>query len=179
MLVRVGAVRLGIEPGRLHHVDRALDRGAHVLRVGVVPGEDGVEALVEVDARVDGVQADAVAELAQPRERPLALVRAEVVEDRARHQEIGRLRAGVGLDLGQPQRGVEREIDVVAEDQVALARRALEEREPVAARLRRLEQLAVVVEVEGAAHSTSTSRSRAAASARCSASTEVSAVAIT
>ena len=42
-------------------------------RVGVVPGDDGVEALVEVDARLDGVQADAVTELAQPRERVLAL----------------------------------------------------------------------------------------------------------
>ena len=67
----------------------------------------------------------------------------------------------------------------MAQDQIAVGRRALEEREPVPARLGRLEQLAVVGEIEGAAHSTSTSSSRAAASARCSASTDVSAVAIT
>ena len=59
----------GIEPRLLHHVDRAVDRRAHVLGVRVVPGDDGLEALVEVGARIDGVQADAVAELAQPRER--------------------------------------------------------------------------------------------------------------
>ena len=57
--------------------------------------------------------------------------------------------------------------------------RVLEEREAIAARLCRLQELAVVVEIEGAAHSTTTSRSRAASSARCSASTDVSAVAIT
>ena len=67
----------------------------------------------------------------------------------------------------------------MAQDQVALARLALEEREAVAADLGRIEQLAVVVEVERARHSTSTSSSFAAASARASASTEFSAVAIT
>ena len=117
-----------------------------------MPGEHGVEAVVEVEARIDGVQPDAMAELAQPPERALALVRGEVVEDRAGHQEVGRRRAGVRLELGHPQRGVEREVDVVPEDHVALARLALEEREPVAAGLRRVEQLAVVVEIEGAAH---------------------------
>jgi len=120
-----------------------------------------------------------VAQFAQPCQRVLALVRVEVVEDGAGHEEIGRLRSGSRLDLGHPERGVEREIDVVAEEHGAGLGRPLEEREPVAARLRRLEQLAVVLEVEGAAHSTSTASSRAAASARCSASTDVSAVAIT
>jgi len=38
-----------------------------------VPGDDGVEALVEVELRMDGVEPDTVAELAQADERTLAL----------------------------------------------------------------------------------------------------------
>jgi hypothetical protein len=85
----------------------------------------------------------------------------------------------VGFQLGHAEGRVEREVDVVAEQHRPLLRRVLEQGEPVAARLGRREQLPVVVEVERAAHSTSTRSSRAAASARCSASTDVSAVAIT
>ena len=178
-LVRVGAVGRGREPGRLHDVDRALDRRAHVPRLGVVPRDDRVEPLVGRRVRVHGVQADAVTELTQPRERVLALGRVEVVEDRLRHQEVRRAGAGVRLELRHAERRVEREIDVVAEDQVAVGGLALEEPEAIAARRGRLQQLGVVLEVERAAHCTSTSSSRAACSARCSASTDVSAVAIT
>ena len=143
-LIRVRAVVLRVEERRLHHVDRALDRRLHVLRVGVVPRDDAVEAVVEVDVRIDRVVRDAVAELAQARDRALALARAEVVEDRARHQEPRRPRALLRLDLGHRQRAVEREVDVVAQDQVARLRRAVEARPAVAAGLRRLQQLAVV-----------------------------------
>jgi hypothetical protein len=144
-----------------------------------VPGDDRVEAVVEVEPRIDGMEPDAVAELAQPLERSLALVRGEVVEDRAGHQEVRRPRARLGLELAHAQCSVEREVDVVAEDQVAVLPRALEEGEPVPTFFRGLEQLGVVREIEGATHSTTTSSSRAASSARCSASTDVSAVAIT
>ena len=88
-------------------------------------------------------------------------------------------RLGLGLQLGELQCRVEREVDVVAEEQVAGKRRAVERREPVPAGLRRVEQLAVVRQVERAGHSTTTSTSCAAASARSSASTFVSAIAIT
>ena len=152
VLVRVGAVGRRREPRRLHHVDGALDRRAHELRIRVVPRDDVVEPLVELRARVDGVEADPMAELPQPLERSLALVRGEVVEDRLGHQEVGRARPRLGLELGEPERRVQREVDVVAQDHVPVRRRALEEREPVAARLRGVEQLAVVVELEGTAH---------------------------
>ena len=130
--------------------------------------------------RVHGVLGDAMPELAQALDRGDSLARVEVVEHRLRHQEVGRRRAGVVLELGHPHGGIEREIDVVAQDHRALRRSAVEVREPVAARLRRLDDLPVVREVERAAHdSTSTVSSRAAASARSSAATLVSAVAIT
>jgi len=80
-----------------------------------VPRHDGIEAVVELEPRVDGVEPDAVPELAQARERLLALERAEVVEDASRHQEVSRLGAGLGLELGEPERRLEREVDVVAE----------------------------------------------------------------
>ena len=121
-LVRVRAVVLRVEERRLHHVDGALDRRLHVLRVGVVPRDDAVEAVVEVDVRIDRVVRDPVAELAQARDRALALARGEVVEDRARHQEPRRPGALRRLDLGHRQRAVEREVDVVAQDQVARLR---------------------------------------------------------
>ena len=73
VLVRVRAVVVRIEPRRGHHVHGALDRRCHVLRVGVVPGDDRLEALVEVDLGPDGVMGDVAAELAQARDRALAL----------------------------------------------------------------------------------------------------------
>ena len=75
-------------------------------------------------------------------------------------------------------RRVEREVDVVAEEDVAALGLAFEEAEAVAAGLRRLEDLGVVSQLEVAAHaaaSTSTSSSAAACSARCSASSDESA----
>jgi hypothetical protein len=47
-----------------------------------VPRHDGIEAVVELEPRVDGVEPDAVPELAQARERLLAFERAEVVVGR-------------------------------------------------------------------------------------------------
>ena len=179
VLVRIRAVVLRVEERRLHHVDRAGDRGLHVLRVRVVPGDDRIEAVVEIDVGPDRVVRDPVAELAQPRDRALAVRRIEVVEDRPRHQEPRRPCALLGLHLCDRERAVERQVDVVAQDQVARLGRAVEARIPVAAALRRAQQLAVVREGERAAHSTSTSRRVAAASARSSASRFVSAVAIT
>ena len=73
VLVGVGAVVVGVEVGSLHRVDRAFERLTHELGIRVVPGNDGVEALVEVELRVDGVEPDTVAELAQADERTLAL----------------------------------------------------------------------------------------------------------
>ena len=105
---------VGVEIPRLHHVHGAVEPLAHELGVGVVPGDDGVETLVELEPGVDGVQADAVSELAQPPERSLALWRGEVVEDAPGHQEVSRLRTLLGFDLGKRQSSVEREIDVVA-----------------------------------------------------------------
>jgi hypothetical protein len=68
----------------------------------------------------------------------------------------------------------------VTEQQVARLRRAVEEGEAIAAPLGRVEQLAVVREVEGAAYgSTSTSTRAAAASERSSASAPVEPRAIT
>ena len=86
-----------------------------------------------------------------------------------------------GLQLRHPHRRVEGEVDVVAKEHVAGLRVAVEEREAVTTRARGEEKLAVVAEIESAAHSgsTSTSRSVAADSARSSASTFVSPTAIT
>ena len=78
------------------------------------------------------------------------------------------------------ERGVERKIDVVAQEEVAARGRLAEGREAVAAGPRRLENLRVVAQVERAAHvATSTSSRVAATSARPSASSGVSAVAMT
>ncbi len=88
----------------------------------------------------------------------------------------------LGFELGELHCGGQRQVDVVAEQQVAGLRLAVEAGEAVAARLRRLQQLPVVLQVEAAAQSaasTSTSSSVAAASARSSASTFVSPTAIT
>ena len=75
---------------------------------------------------------------------------------------------------------VEREhVDVVAQKDVACLRLAVEGREAIAARGGRVQQLTVVVEVEGAVHSVSTSIRLDAASARSSASRFVSPTAIT
>ena len=68
----------------------------------------------------------------------------------------------------------------MAQDHRAVLRRALEAREAIAAGFGGRDDLAVVREVEGAAHaSTSTVSSLAAASARSSAAMFVSATAIT
>src|SRR5207249_8299924 len=66
-------------------------------------------------------------------------------------QEVGRRRARLRLLLGEPDGRVERKIDVMAKQQVAGRRRAVEEREAIAARLGRGEEFAIVVEIEGAA----------------------------
>src|SRR5262245_1447924 len=182
VLVRVRPVALGREEARLHHVrDAVVERGRHVVRIRVVPGDDRVEPRVGLAPRPHGMQADAVAELAQPLERSDALARGEVVEDALGHEEVGRLGARIVLELCEPQGGVERQVDVVAEQEVPGGRLAVEEREAIAAGARRVEELPVMREIERAAHaaSTSTSSNRAAASARSSASTLVSATAIT
>ena len=64
----------------------------------------------------------------------LALGRVEVVEDRPRHQEPRRPRAGVRLDLGERDRRVEGEVDVVAQDEVARPGSRSKPGEPVPAR---------------------------------------------
>ena len=67
----------------------------------------------------------------------------------------------------------------MTQQDVACLGLGLEGREAVPAGFCRVEEFAVVREVEGAAHSTITSSSRAADSARSSACTFVSAVAMT
>jgi hypothetical protein len=115
-----------------------------------VPGDHGVEPAVQVYVRPDGVVTDSVAELAQPGKGTLPFARREVVEDAAGHQEVRRGGARLRLELRELDRGLEREVDVVAQEQLARPRLLLEEGEPVAARPSCLEQIAVVVEVEGA-----------------------------
>src|SRR6266511_802128 len=90
--------------------------------------------------------------LAHARDRPLSLGRVEVVEDALRHEEVGRGRAELVLQLGEVERRGEREVDVVPEQEVARIGVAVEEREPVATGLGRLDQLPVVIDVETAAH---------------------------
>ena len=126
------------------------------------------------------MEADRVPELAQPRDRGDTFARGEVVEDGLGHQEVGRRDAVLGFELGHRERGVEREVDVVPEVDLAALGAVAEEREAVAAGLTRLEDLAVVVELEVAAHAaTSTSSRVAASSARARASADVSATAMT
>ena len=145
-----------------------------------MPRDDRVEALVELDVRVDGVQADRVTQLAEALDRRGSLRRGQVVEDRLGHQEIRGRDAGPGFELRHLDGRGQREVDVVAEEEVSRLRVVAETREAVAAGLRGVEELAVVREVEGAGHaSTSTSNRAAAASARRSASRESSATAIT
>ena len=98
-----------------------------------MPGDYGVESFVERGIGVDGVQAHAVAELAEPRCRGDAFGRGEVVEDRLGHEEVRRGRALLRLELGHSQRCVEREVDVVAQQKIASLWRLVEVREPVAA----------------------------------------------
>jgi hypothetical protein len=144
-----------------------------------VPGEHRVEAIVERRVRVDAVKADAVPELAQPRERAFAGARGEVVEVAPRHQEVRGRGAALGLELREGERRIQRHVDVVAEEEVTGARLVVEEGPAVAAGLGGVEQLAVVREIEGAGHSTSTLTSAAARSERSSASGPVSPTAIT
>src|SRR5262249_51697060 len=132
-------------------------------------------ALVEVDVRMHGVQPDAMAELTQPRQRRLALGRGEVVEDAARHQEVRRRDVALGLELGHAHGGVEHEVHVVPQEDLAGLWFVVEVHEAI--RARRVKHARVRVEVP--AHSTITSTSLAAASARSSASRFVSAIAIT
>ena len=84
------------------------------------------------------------------------------------------------LDLGHLDRGREREVDVVAEEEVSRLWIGAKVREAIAAGLRGLQELAVVRELEVAGHaSTSTVNRDAASSARRSASPEFSPTAIT
>src|SRR5581483_3414371 len=101
-------------------------------------------AIVEVEVRPYGVMRDAVSQLPQAGDRALLLGRREVVEHRARHQEPRRPCVRLRLELGDGERPVEGEIDVVAEDQVAVRRRTVEAGEAVAAALRRTKQVPVV-----------------------------------
>jgi hypothetical protein len=127
-----------------------------------VPGDDAIEPSVELGARPHCVEPYSVPESAQPLERRLSRRGREVVEDRLRHQEVRRLHVLLGLDLCERQRGLEREVDVVPEEEVTRSRLVVEERERVTAVLRGIEQFAVVLEVESAGHSTTTSMSLAA-----------------
>ena len=165
-----------VVPGGAHHVRRAVDGPIDVLVVGVVPRDDRLEAAVQVEMRPHGVVGDPPAERAEALDRPVALARVEVVEDRPGHQAPRRPHPRVVLDLRQPDRGREREVYVVADEQVSRLRRSVEPRQAIAARLGGPEQLAVVLEREPAgrhAASTSTSTRRAAASARAIASSRV------
>jgi hypothetical protein len=123
-----------------------------------VPGEDRVEPRVAVDVRPDRVQTDAVAERAEALDRGLARGRVEVVELAARHQEVARDRVALRLQLCHLHRRLQREVDVVTQQQLSRFRWMVEVRKPVPAGVRRLEQLAVVGEIEraGGGHSVST-----------------------
>ena len=68
---------------------------------GLCQASTGSKRVVEVDVRPDGVQADAVPELAQPLDRRRARRRVEVVEHAPGHQEVGRRRACLRLELRQ------------------------------------------------------------------------------
>ena len=123
------------------------------------------------------VQPDAMPEPAKAFERRFALARVEVVEDAARHQEVRRRDVALGLELGHAHGGVEEEVDVVPQEDVAGLRLVVEVDEAVAA-ARGASSIAPYAS-KIPAHSTITSTSLAAASARSSASTFVSATAIT
>ena len=77
-------VRLGVD------VRRSRNRGRHVLGTRVVPRDDRIEALVQLDVGMHCVQADRVAELPEPRDRGDTLARGQVVEDRLGHEQIRR-----------------------------------------------------------------------------------------
>ena len=64
-----------------------------------MPGDDRIEALVVRRVGIHGMERNAVAELAEARDRRVPLARIEVVEHRLRHQEVRRTCAGVVLDL--------------------------------------------------------------------------------
>ena len=98
--------------------------------------------------------ADAVAELAETRDRTPPDGAVEVVEVAARHQEVGRRHPLGCFELGHQDGRVERHVDVVTQKQVARCGLAVEERAAVAAGAGGVEQLAVVVEVERARHVT-------------------------
>ncbi len=121
-LVRVRAVRRRVEPAFLHDVGGALDRRGHVLRSGLCHATTGSNRSSS-RVRIHGVQPDAMSQLAKPLESGDALRRGEVVEDRLGHEEVRRRAPVVRLELGHPERGVERQVDVVAEEEVAGLRR--------------------------------------------------------
>ncbi len=115
-----------------------------------MPGDDFVEAAVELGAGIHGVQADGVAPVA---ELPLCVVaemRVEVVEAALRHEEVRRAHAELVLDARHLERGLERQVDVVPEIEVARARMPVEARPLVAAGAGGVEQLAVVRQIERA-----------------------------
>ena len=99
-----------------------------------MPRDDRVEALVEVGTRPEGMEPDAVPELAQPLECTFARGRGEVVELAARHQEVGGRRAALGLELGDLERSVQREVDIVPQQDVPRLGRPIEEGEAIPAR---------------------------------------------
>ena len=121
-----GAVRRRVE-ARLRR-RRSIAPGIvarHVLGTRVVPGDDRVEALVELDVRVHGVQADArgrarAAARSQRRPRSSRGCRRPTRSSR----QVRRRDVVLSLELGHPERGVEREVDVVAQEDVARARDA-------------------------------------------------------
>ena len=123
VLVRVGAVVSGSNHGACITLTRAVDRRAHVLRVGVVPGDDRVEALVELErggrrraGRRDGRARAAARSRARPRSRrgcrrptrssgsrsPRAGLGLELRHRAPRRRARGRRR---GAGSGRPSRG--------------------------------------------------------------------------
>src|SRR5258705_5797938 len=152
VLVRIRAVAPWVEERLVHHVDRAWDLGLHELRIRVVPRDDRIEPLVEVDVWIHGVKSDTMAQLAQTLDRPLAVCRREVVENRACHQKPGRPRLLVRLHLRNGERRVERQVDVVPQDHVTGLRGTVKPCELVAAEICRAHELAVVGEIERAIH---------------------------
>ena len=80
-----------------------------------MPGDDGVEAVVERRVGIDTVQADAMAELAYPGKCGDAAARVEVVKVAPRHQEVRRADVAFGLELRHGDGGGERHVDVVTQ----------------------------------------------------------------
>ena len=167
VLVRVGAIGRWVEERLGVDVDRSLDRPGHVLGIRVVPRDDGIEAVVELDVR-DGRHAG----------RPCGRVRAGVRSPRRPRWTRGcrrRTRSSAGTSSRRRARPRSSAMVTAASSERSMScrrkmsprsGRSPKRREPVAAGLGRLEDLRVVRQVERAAHawtSTSTSTRRALA----------------